>query len=118
MDVRSVLECCSEFQSFHLFKFQIIVTKIIALEHRYTSQVAWIGSLEQPIILRFEHLEEDWKMFLAKNKFPHQATLSDRVTYRGKASQEPSRVPALSPDAHQYLKTLYRRDFELYDAVN
>ena len=57
-------------------------------------------------------------MFLAKNKFPHQATLSDRVTYRGKASQEPSRVPALSPDAHQYLKTLYRRDFELYDAVN
>ena len=84
----------------------------------YTSQVAWIGSLEQPVILRFEHLEEDWKMFLERNKFSRQATLSDRVTYRGKASQEPSRIPALSPDALQYLKTLYRRDFELYDAVN
>ena len=93
-------------------------TRKSTLEHRYTQQVAWTGSLERPIILRFEHLEEDWQVFVQKNKFSSKALLNDRVTYGGKASQEPSPVPILSPESLEYLKTLYSRDFALYDAVN
>jgi len=89
----------------------------VKFKYTYVPQIAWIGGLDKPIILRFEHLDEDWSRFLRANDFPSEAVLSERVTWGGKVSKTPIRSVSLTQDALNYLHQVYKRDFDLYHAV-